>query len=333
MSEVESSSGDIVRHEQVLAAARALASWAYARQAIWKSAPPAAAASAEPLIPASEPVIPELPFDLRQTPLADWHALIARSAGLAARASTLATWVARLASSVARPAASVAPSVGRAVVRFAMAGALIAVIAGAIGGGRRAFDYWQHTPAKAAMATSETARPVKPAAVEAASGPRRLERHAPSAGTLASLELPKLPAGVDGWIKIVSPFTVTVFEHGQPLWLYDDTAKLSAGTHRLRFGNRQFGYESEQQIVVHPGGQTTVSVVPPPSTLTINAPSDSEVWIDGTAVASARVVDFPISLGMHDVVVKNSAGVERHFSLTVTPAPVMLNVDFSSGTN
>lgn len=334
MTEVESSGGDVVRHEQVLAAAHALASWAHARQSIWKSAPLPAAEPAESFTPPSELVTPELPVDAEQTLPVDSRALTARAAALAVGASILATGVARLARSAAALAARMAPSMGRAVARFAMAGVLIAVIAAVIVGGRRGFQYWQRaSAARAVTAASERTEPVRAAAVEPTPRPVRRERHPSSPGTLAALELPKLPAGVDGWIKIVSPFKVTVSENGQPLWLYDDTAKLSSGAHQLRFENRQFGYESEQQIVVHPGGQTTVSVVPPPSRLTINAPSDSEVWIDGTAVGSAPIVDFSISLGMHDMVVKSSAGVERHFTLTVTPAPVMLNVDFSSGTN
>jgi hypothetical protein len=69
----------------------------------------------------------------------------------------------------------------------------------------------------------------------------------------------------EGWVQILCPFEVTVSENGQPLWLYDNTVKLPAGTHHLRFENQQMNYVSEQDVVVNPGGQTTVSIVPPPT--------------------------------------------------------------------
>jgi hypothetical protein len=339
MNEIESANRDSIRQEQVLAAARALASWAHARQAAWSGEPipvhpPVSLSQPAVVAPESSPsddfVTSGLTVDEEQPPVFDAGAMAARAAALAAWGSKGAAWAARLAQWTATGAWRLAPTAGRALVRFALAGALIAIIGSIIVGGRKGIAYWRRHPAaiSAASAVVATADLPKRTAPPATPRPARGESPESPARTLASLELPKLPARVDGWIKIVSPFKVTVSENGQPLWLYDDTARLSPGAHHLRFENQQLGYQSDQEVVVHPGGQTTVSVVPPPSTLTINAPSDSEVWIDGTAVGSAPLVNFSIALGMHDVLVKGPAGAERRLSLTVTPDPVVLTVQF-----
>ncbi len=136
---------------------------------------------------------------------------------------------------------------------------------------------------------------------------------------------------VPGWVKVFTPFDLTIFDGDRPL-RPDDSGQvmLPAGTYHLRFENRRLGYRDVRQVVVQPGQQTTLSIVPPRSPLTVNASVASEVWVDGTLVGQTPLVNQPVDLGSRDVVVKSEAGDERRFTITVTARPTTLTVDFSS---
>jgi len=133
-----------------------------------------------------------------------------------------------------------------------------------------------------------------------------------------------------GWVKVFSPFEVTAAEGGHPLQL-DDTGQvmLPAGTHELLFENRRLGYQEVRQVDVQPGGQATISLEPPPSSLTVSASEPAEVWIDGSPAGQTPLVNQAVNLGTRNVVVKNAAGQQRQFVLTVTVKPLVLTVDFS----
>ncbi len=133
-----------------------------------------------------------------------------------------------------------------------------------------------------------------------------------------------------GWVKVFSPFEVTVAENGHVLTL-DDRSELmlSAGRHELEFTNRRLGYDEIQPVDVQPGGQATLSLVPQPSKITVNASVPSEVWIDGSLAGQTPLVDHPITLGTREVIVKSGTGDQRRFMLTVTVQPLSLTVDFS----
>ncbi|MGE5246228.1 MAG: PEGA domain-containing protein [Betaproteobacteria bacterium] len=136
---------------------------------------------------------------------------------------------------------------------------------------------------------------------------------------------------VAGWMKVFSPFEVTIAEGNRALRL-DDSGQvmLPAGQHDIRFENRQLGYREVRHVAIQPGQPTTLSLVPPQSKLTVQASVPSEVWIDGTAVGQTPLVDQPVDLGTREVVVKDTAGDQRTFTITVTTKPTTLNVDFSS---
>jgi len=133
-----------------------------------------------------------------------------------------------------------------------------------------------------------------------------------------------------GWVAVYSPFDLTVTEGGRAL-LMDDRHQimLSPGRHVLRLVNRTLAYDAVRQVDLMPGEVTTLTVTPPPSTMTVTATEAAEVWVDGVRIGPTPVNDVSVPLGTHDVVVKRAAGGERKSTVTVTVNPFTLHVDFS----
>jgi hypothetical protein len=133
-----------------------------------------------------------------------------------------------------------------------------------------------------------------------------------------------------GWVAVYSPFDLTVTEGGRAL-LMDDRHQimLSPGRHVLRLVNRTLAYDAVRQVDLTPGEVTTLTVTPPPSTITVTATEAAEVWVDGVRIGETPVNAVSVPLGTHDIVVKRAAGGERKSTVTVTVKPFTLYVDFS----
>src|SRR6185295_195554 len=71
---------------------------------------------------------------------------------------------------------------------------------------------------------------------------------------------------------VYSPFDLTVTEGGRAL-LMDDRHQvmLSPGRHVLRLVNRTLAFDAVRQVDLKPGEVTTLTVTPPPSTMTVTA--------------------------------------------------------------
>jgi hypothetical protein len=133
-----------------------------------------------------------------------------------------------------------------------------------------------------------------------------------------------------GWVAVYSPFDLTVTEGGRAL-LMDDRHQvmLSPGRHVLRLVNRTLAFDAVRQVDLKPGEVTTLTVTPPPSTMTVTASEAAEVWVDGVRVGPAPITAVSVPLGSHEIIVRRAAGGERKFTATVTANPFTLNVDFS----
>jgi PEGA domain len=132
-----------------------------------------------------------------------------------------------------------------------------------------------------------------------------------------------------GFLKVFAPFELTVSEAGRPLRLDERTQlMLAPGIHELRFENKQLGFYGTRKVEIEPGKTATVTLTPGGSTLSVSASAPAEVFVDGQRVGDTPLVDYPLSLGTRDIVVKGAAG-ERRFTQTVTTKPLRIEVDFS----
>jgi hypothetical protein len=132
-----------------------------------------------------------------------------------------------------------------------------------------------------------------------------------------------------GWVTVFSPFDVVIAEADRIIRLDDrHSAMLPPGTHSLRFTNHALAYDEVRRVEVKAGQFTSLSVVPPKSSLTLTSTTPADVWIDGTHVGPTPLTAVPVELGTRGIVVRNGDGVERQMTVTVTTKPVDLNVAF-----
>jgi hypothetical protein len=133
-----------------------------------------------------------------------------------------------------------------------------------------------------------------------------------------------------GWVTVFSPFTLNITEGARPIRLDDrNQVMLPSGTHDLRFENRALGYEETRRVDIKSGAVTTLSIVPPHSTLTVSATQPSEVFLDGVSVGQTPLNGVPVELGTREVVVRNAEGDVRRFTETVTTKPLTVDANFS----
>ncbi len=132
-----------------------------------------------------------------------------------------------------------------------------------------------------------------------------------------------------GWLKVFSPFDLTITEGTRSLRLDERyQVLLSPGSHELHFENRALGYKDVRRVEIQPGITTPLSIVAPRSTLTLTTSAPAEVLIDGVSVGRTPLTGFSIELGTRDVQLKSPAG-DRRFPVAVTVKPVVLDIDLS----
>ena len=328
---------------KVVAAARAAASWARARRAMWTDAPlpivptfvedlPAAVTAPAPAAPPA-PILPK-----RTGPSAATRIL----GGLRAIAGPVLRWVPRLA-------------IATALVWGAFAGYPYVVkmlplptkapeTAGKPGPARRNAPKGKgpaklnvnSTPPGAQVLLDGKQRGITPTTLnDVAPGRHTVELKHQDGNVTRTVTVDAGDTAVideqifAGWVAIYSPTEVTITEGGRALRL-DDRSQvlLPPGWHDIRIVNRTLGHESVQRVEVKPGEVTRLNVMPPRSSLTVTASEPAEVFLDGTKVGDSPMNDFAIDLGTHEVLVKRG-GAERRFTVTATATPTTINVDFS----
>lgn len=133
-----------------------------------------------------------------------------------------------------------------------------------------------------------------------------------------------------GWLHLSSPIELQVSEAGSGIQLDDSNhVLLRPGPHEVRFESRTFGFVEVKKLDVRPGETTSVSVVPPPSRLTVVASTPAEVLLDGALIGGTPLTNYALAVGTRELTVRNAAGVERRTMLTVTVEPVRIAIDFS----
>ena len=133
-----------------------------------------------------------------------------------------------------------------------------------------------------------------------------------------------------GSLKVFSPFEVQMSERNRPIQLDDGgQVMLPPGPHELRFQNRELGYDEIRRVEIKPAATAALSLVPPPTTISVTATERAEVWADGKRIGETPLADAPVTLGTREIIVKTAAGDQRRFVVTATVKPVQLDVDFS----
>jgi hypothetical protein len=346
---VASSDGSTGEQADLIAAARAAAGWARARRAAWTDAPLAVLTTApeeqHPPVP-----LPPLPVAIGRT-----GPSVAARAGERARAAgaAVARWLPRVAAAAALLAAAVAggPYLWNAGVNVWDAAASLktrvdvvvpATVPAPIPppsktrkatGGVRVSS----TPTGARVLVDGKARGVTPLTLADLIVGRHTIELKSDAGevkrdvTVAANTTTEIDESIfSGWLAVYSPFDLVIIEGGRALRLDDrNQVMLPPGRHTIRLVNRALAYESVREVALQPGETTTLTVTPPPSSMTVTATEAAEVWLDGVRIGETPLNARPVELGAHELVVRRAGGGERRFTVTITVNPFTLNVDFS----
>ncbi len=132
-----------------------------------------------------------------------------------------------------------------------------------------------------------------------------------------------------GWLAIFAPIEVEVQAQGRVLQ-FDERHQtlLPSGRHEIVVVSRELGYRSSRVVDLKPGAVTRLSIEPPKTTLTVTAAAPAQVWLDGTHIGAAPVVDVPIDLGTHQIVVRHPTAGEERRTIAATSAPIRVEIDF-----
>ena len=134
-----------------------------------------------------------------------------------------------------------------------------------------------------------------------------------------------------GWLHVSSPIELQMSEGARSIRLDDSNhALLGPGSHAVTFENRALGFKEVRQVDVRPGGTTSVTIDPPPSSLSVSATEPAEVSIDGEWAGRTPLTDLPIRIGTRDITVTASSGAVRRMTTTVTLQPARVDVDFTT---
>lgn len=301
----------------LLAAATAAINWIRTRRAQWADELPrdfapepltqAAGATYEPREPYEpyEPVEPYEPIELKE-PFDPYPARTDERPAEPAGPSLLSR------------AADTASDLGESIVGWLPRLAALAVVIGVAGAG---FLYWPQIQGRITSTLAEFNKPndLAPAtAVDSKPVPQRGAKPAAEPDPLAK---------VSGWVAVFAPFEVSISEGNVGIQVDDrGRAMLAPGRHRLRFQNRELGYDETRTVDIKPTATTTINLIPQ-TTISITSNETAEVLIDGTR-AGETPYQGKIGLGTHTVTVR-TASAERQLTVEATSKPVQLEVDFS----
>jgi hypothetical protein len=153
-------------------------------------------------------------------------------------------------------------------------------------------------------------------------------------GVTSSLVAPMRPpqgVPVSGWISVVAPVDVRVYENERLLGSsQSDRIMVSAGRHELDIVSEALGYRARQTVSVSPGQVTPVRLDWPMGSISINAHPWAEVWIDGKRAGDTPIGNMEVPIGPHEIAFRHPELGEHLVQTTVAlTAPTRVSVDLS----
>jgi hypothetical protein len=152
------------------------------------------------------------------------------------------------------------------------------------------------------------------------------------AGATATLVVPMITpqrVAASGWISIVAPVDVQVYENQRLLGSSRiERIMVPTGRHELEIVNEPLGYRSTVTVNVSADKVSPVQLDWPTGLIAINAQPWAEVWIAGQRIGETPIGRLALPVGPHDVVLRHPEFGERvvHANVTLT-APTRLSVD------
>lgn len=151
----------------------------------------------------------------------------------------------------------------------------------------------------------------------------------PPASSSAPPPAPRSPEA--GWLAVSAPIELQLMD-GEALVGSSrmERVMLQAAVHRLRLVNPGLGFETEITVRVRPGEVARRTIDVPDGAIFVNAIPWAEVLIDGVRLGETPIANHQLSLGSHEVTLRNPKFPEQRRRVTVTLlTPVRLGVDMT----
>jgi hypothetical protein len=149
---------------------------------------------------------------------------------------------------------------------------------------------------------------------------------------VTSVVMATLSTGVAaGWLSIVSPIELQVYENGKLVGVASgDRVMLPGGRHDLDLVNAALEFRTSATVQIQTGRTVTTTVEVPNGSLSINALPWADVLVDGRAVGTTPLANLSIPIGQHEVVWRHPRLGERRQMVTVTrQTPVRVGMDLN----
>jgi PEGA domain len=149
---------------------------------------------------------------------------------------------------------------------------------------------------------------------------------------VTSVVMATLSTGVAaGWVAIVSPIELQVYEGGKLVGLASgDRVMLPGGRHELDLVNTTLEFRTSATVQIQTGKTVTTTVEVPNGSLSINALPWADVLIDDRTIGTTPLANLSISIGQHEVIWRHPQLGERRQTVTVTrQTPVRVGMDLN----
>jgi hypothetical protein len=132
-----------------------------------------------------------------------------------------------------------------------------------------------------------------------------------------------------GWISIVAPENVELYENGQHLGnSRTRRIPLAAGRHDINVVNRSLGYKTQQVVTVSEGKVSTVTPEWPNGLLSVNALPWADVFVNGERLGETPIGNVTLPIGFYEVVFRHpELGETKHRVTLTATSPTRLSVD------
>jgi hypothetical protein len=146
---------------------------------------------------------------------------------------------------------------------------------------------------------------------------------------LVPVARPEVAAGTVGFVIIVAPIELQVFEGDSLIGSSrNQRIMLMPGVRRLRLVNPALGFERVVQVAVEAGATSRVTVPVPNGSLSVNAVPWAEVLLDGAVIGETPIANLAVLPGTHEIVLRNPKFPEQRRTVVVSLlAPLRVGVD------
>jgi len=136
------------------------------------------------------------------------------------------------------------------------------------------------------------------------------------------------PSG-PGWLAISSRVPAQVLLDGSLIGNTDDARiAIAAGRHTLELTNPALDYRVQRSVTIVPGQTTSVALVTPLGTVSIDAEPWAEVWIDGKSAGGTPIGNLSLRIGSYDAVFRHpELGEQRRTIVVGASGPSRVSVD------